>query len=635
MSKLVFNSWRVSRRLAIILLSMTLFMSGAQFAFGSSYDYTTDSYDVNVNVAVDNSYTIVEKIQVNFNTDKHGIFRYIPLSSMAGQRDPIISDEWVEDYMYDVYEEDGCDVIRIGDPDETVTGKQTYNLGYKMTIVDDKDTTGDMMYLDVLPTGWETPIKRANVTVTFPKPVNPTHIKAYTGKYGSREEMDFSYDESSKTLSIKGYNFEKGQGITLLCRMQEGYWENQKNYDADRPAAMVMLVIMALAIVVLWFFFGKDKKPVVTVEFYPPKGLNPADVGYIIDGKVDKKDLVCLLMYFADRGYLSIEQYKKKKFAVKKLKNIDSDEEAKFARVFFDGLFKKGDYVMLDDLDEDFGESYMAAHDLLNSKYSKTKNLQVTKTSQLLRFVSFGVIIVMMVIVGFLSYEYGGDPTGFGAGGIFCAALSVIIMLLLLRRERKILAKKKAGKFTGFVILWAIDLVILAVAALSIGYSFGEYKPVAIIYIAAMAVSKFFMVKMEKRTEKGTQLLGKILGLKNFIETAELEKLNLLVEENPDYYYNILPYAYVLGLTDKWAKNFENIKIVQPGWYSSYDGGYMDRPIFNAWMVSNMMGSCNHALTKNIHIPTPEGSDIGGGGFSSGGGGFSGGGFGGGGGGSW
>ena len=40
--------------------------------------------------------------------------------------------------------------------------------------------------------------------------------------------------------------------------------------------------------------------------------------------------------------------------------------------------------------------------------------------------------------------------------------------------------------------------------------------------------------------------------------------------DDPDrvvlYFYFILPYAYVFGLTDKWAKNFERLSPQTPEW---------------------------------------------------------------------
>ena len=136
---------------------------------------------------------------------------------------------------------------------------------------------------------------------------------------------------------------------------------------------------------------------------------------------------------------------------------------------------------------------------------------------------------------------------------------------------------------------------------------------------------------MQQRTKKSIELMGKLLGLKNFIEVAEVDRINMLVEENPNYFYNVLPYAYVMGLTDKWAKNFENINMARPTWYV----GRSDRDMFDVWLMSRMINNCNRSISNNIKYTVSEDSGSGGGGFSGGGGGFSGGGFGGGGGGSW
>ena len=101
------------------------------------------------------------------------------------------------------------------------------------------------------------------------------------------------------------------------------------------------------------------------------------------------------------------------------------------------------------------------------------------------------------------------------------------------------------------------------------------------------------------------------------------------MDETPDYFFNVLPYAYVFGLTDKWAKKFEEITVEPPNWYhSSYDG-----QMFNTWIFMNSFHHYTNSMQHNITIPPA--SSGGGDGSFSGGGGFSGGGMGGGGGGSW
>ena len=68
---------------------------------------------------------------------------------------------------------------------------------------------------------------------------------------------------------------------------------------------------------------------------------------------------------------------------------------------------------------------------------------------------------------------------------------------------------------------------------------------------------------MPKRTKYGNEILGKIKGFKKFLETAEKPRLEAMVMENPTYFYDILPYTYVLGVSDKWIKKFETISLFE------------------------------------------------------------------------
>ena len=114
-------------------------------------------------------------------------------------------------------------------------------------------------------------------------------------------------------------------------------------------------------------------------------------------------------------------------------------------------------------------------------------------------------------------------------------------------------------------------------------------------------------------------MLGKIQGFKYFLETAEKPKLEELVMREPEYFYNILPYTYVLGVSSKWMKKFEDIALEAPRWYYGYST--FDNHSFNRFMNSTY-SSISTAMSSS---PSS----------SSSGGGFSGGGSGGGGGGSW
>ena len=140
---------------------------------------------------------------------------------------------------------------------------------------------------------------------------------------------------------------------------------------------------------------------------------------------------------------------------------------------------------------------------------------------------------------------------------------------------------------------------------------------VGIICVFGMVIAWRFL---PKRTPYGNEMLGKIRGFKSFLQTAEKEKLEAMVESDPTYFYDILPYTYVLGVSDKWIKKFEAISLQEPTWY--------DSP--SAFDVHNFSTFINSTMTTAQTSMTSSPSSS-----SSSGGGFSGGGSGGGGGGSW
>jgi hypothetical protein len=77
------------------------------------------------------------------------------------------------------------------------------------------------------------------------------------------------------------------------------------------------------------------------------------------------------------------------------------------------------------------------------------------------------------------------------------------------------------------------------------------------------------MIHCHRRTDLGLKYRSRLTGFKIFIETAERERIDMLAKQNLMYFYDILPYAITLGVTDTWGWKFEDISIQSPEWYES------------------------------------------------------------------
>ena len=76
----------------------------------------------------------------------------------------------------------------------------------------------------------------------------------------------------------------------------------------------ILFLIFSL---ILWYKFGRDDKIIETVEFYPPKGFNSLEVGFLYKGEAQNRDVTSLLMYLANQGYIKIVETEEKSLFAK------------------------------------------------------------------------------------------------------------------------------------------------------------------------------------------------------------------------------------------------------------------------------------------------------------------------------
>ena len=142
-----------------------------------------------------------------------------------------------------------------------------------------------------------------------------------------------------------------------------------------------------------------------------------------------------MILYFAEQGYLTIEQTNKKKFILHKQCEIPQTEK-KFARTLFDGLFGKYGDVQLEELDEEFGEAYMTASEQLAGLY-RSKHTQISLLSTLLQLLGCAFCFLVLTVVVVFTGLYNGQFAPGVAGGILGGLLMIASLLVLLYFQRK------------------------------------------------------------------------------------------------------------------------------------------------------------------------------------------------------
>ena len=593
-----------------------------------NYDYTIENYDINIVVNEDNSFDIEEVITTNFNIEKHGIYRTIPLKNTVTRLDGTTSTNRAKvsnvtvDHTYETSRNGNNYTIKIGSANYTLTGEQTYRIHYTYSLGKDPLKDKDELYYNIIGTEWDTVIKHVNFKITMPKDFDEEKLGFSSGSYGSIYN-DVSYEVTNNMIT-GSYNeiLLPGEALTVRLELEEGYFTIPVNNE--KYLMFIVPFIFLVISIFIWYKYGKDDKVVETVEFYPPEDFNSLEIGYLYKGKATSEDVVSLLIYLADKGYIKISETeeknlfsKNKTFSITKLRNYN--ENNRYERIFFDNLFKNKDTVTEKDLTNRFYTTINKILRIINSK-SNRDNVFEKKSSAKNIFIIIGIIISLITIVMIPTLDYGTGEEVFAI--VFAAIIYIPFYAVGIFANMPLLFRIF---WLGFTTLHA-SLMFFSLPIKEVFISEPNYLYGLIFGIICIIGMGICLKYLPKRTPYGNEMLGRIKGFKNFLETAEKSKLESLVLQDPSYFYHILPYTYVLGVSDKWIKKFETIALESPEWYGSSTSFTVSS--FGNFMNRTMV-SAKSSMTSS---PSSSGSSSGG---SSSGGGFSGGGSGGGGGGSW
>ena len=492
--------------------------------------------------------------------------------------------------------------LKIGNSDIYVNGRQDYNIKYRYTILDTKNE----FYFNIIGTEWPVKINNAKFTVTMPKDFDFNKAGLSIGEYGTAGFKDNAfyqkkgnsiYGEITKPLAP--YN-----GITLRIKVPENYFTNGENIKKLRKIALGIILFSTLITFSLWFKYGKENHITPVVTFYPPENINSLEAELVYKENATSYGLVALLVELAGKGYIKIETIKDSKdFAITKIKEYDGENSVE--KKFLETIFANNISVTTTKKLQTSTTFYQECPIILGLCVAKWTNF--FKNNLLSNLITFLCIIISAFLTLSSLFSYDLTP-------LLTPAASFVVLGLFLFSF--------SGGNLGIIFFSGIfNLIALFIIISESGFQIDSAQlPIVFTGLICITISSICLKNNTKKNKHGQEIMSQLLGLKKFIEVAEKRRLEALVEEDPNYFYNILPYAYILGVSKKWIEKLENIIPINPDLYN-YDGfNKFTDEMYNATIPTTANGGIREGSSPSS---------------SSGGGGYSGGGHGGGGGRSW
>jgi hypothetical protein len=516
----------------LLTLAAALLLAGAEAAAAAedgSGHVTT--YAVDLRARPDGALEVQERIVYVFDDRGHGIERYIPVRYPYDDSHDRLVD--VTDVQVSspsgapvdlLTEEEGDDLyLRIGDPDQQVSGTQSYDLAY--TVEGALNDRGDHVELAWNGIGdrWETSIEKATMTVSAPAVQRARCVYGPTGSDDScgSTTLDGVAGNGEATVDFGPVSLQANEGMTVYADLPQGSvdvappvlverWTPQRAFSLT-PLTVGLAAVLAglggLAVRRLAVRRGRDERSVtalhatsaavsgagVPVDWRAVREMPPGVLGTLVDEKADVVDVTATVVDLAVRRHLRIEELEQRRWKGGDwlLTRLDEgpDDLVTYESKLLDELFGSSGSVRISDLEDSFHEQMASLRDDLYDEVVRRGWYRARPDRT--RLLWYGIGVAALVL----------------AAGV--AALLVA--------------------FTTF------GLVGLALVLPALG-----------LLVAAGA--------LPARTAEGSAALQQVHALRDYLATSTPQQARW--GDTEQTFSTLVPYAMVLGLEKRWADAF-------------------------------------------------------------------------------
>jgi len=505
------------------------------------------SYTSTIQVQKDGKIEITEQIEYDFGSNqKHGIFRKIPTDKTNNEGKTFrmevdnvsVADDAGQAYQFVTSREGENLVLKIGDPDKTITGRHTYIIRYTVGGAITYYSEVDELYWNAIGSDSNVPIANATTVLKLPEEITEDKIQ-YTCFVGSTNNTA----SGRCTVAVSGYqlmystqNLMPYEGLTVVTRFPMGivsalepkevisFWDTfmgKLTLFGIVLGATLWYIVYPLWLPIKWWMKGRDPKHQGSGEveawFSAPKipngrELTPAEAGALVDEKIQLQEFTALTVQLAQKGYLKIIEQKKNDFELHKTKESAGDSKlVGYEKLFLTKVFSTGSVVRLKDKDTNL---MSAVNDVEKEMY---KQLMEDKL-------------------------FPKNPDSI---------------------------RKYYAIVTG---LATVTFNILLVISASI---FGRIMP--------------------RKTLDGVQAANVAKSLKNFL-TSQERQLEFQADRQM-MFEKLLPYAISFGVEKIWADRFKDLTLKQPEWYQAQTTGAFTAQSFSNSLHSSFASSMRAAAT--------------------------------------
>ena len=459
---------------------------------------------------------------------------YFPLPSTA--RDVSVNGNGVRSPLRSGY--------RVVDLSDAVPGAGVYTITLQYSLPDSVilDKNDQLILQFDLLSGFAYPIQSMSFTITLPGV--PEHRPSFFSTYYQETAdslMDLTMEGNTISATVN-QPLKDQEALTMSLVVSEEMFPQSVAKRWKMSTNDVLMIALAILAFAYWLLTMGSLPPRRNRKAQEPEGLTAGELGCCLTGQ--GVDFTMLVVSWAQLGYLLIQLQENGRVLLHKRMDM-GNERSDFEVRYFKTLFGKRNTV------DGTGFHYARLCQKTASNKPHINDYFQSRSG------NPRILSALCLAIGFL----GGTSLAlaFANDTVWQVVLSILLAPLATAASWIIQSGAKAIHLRRKQLLW-LGLLCSGLWLL-LGIWAGEGL-VALLIIAVQWLCGLASYT-GRRSEIGRQYMADILGLRRHLCRISTYELQWILQQNPDYYYAMAPYAMALGVDRAFARQVGKVRLPQ------------------------------------------------------------------------
>ena len=431
-----------------------------------------------------------------------------------------------------------------------LTGMRTFTITYTMDKLVREENGAQALVLPLLCAKWEWPIERYDFTVTMPAEFSA--VPSFESGYTADVVEDYmSWEKTATVLSGTVLQpLRDREALTMTLDVGVDYFSGtHSTWSADWTTTILIFVFTALALI-YWVRTLRSEPLQRGTRKLPPDSSNPGDLPFLLCG--GKANFNMLVLHWASLGYISVYVNQQGNVIFRKRVEMGNERRKTECKLFSD-LFLQSD--LCDGASLRYKQTAEKAMHILPRAW--VRRLYSRESGNPVLMQALSCLVGAIALLFTMSVMLPQMPL---------RVLVLMLFFVLGGAGNLLVGLVWRNWYLGRKVPFAISIAV-GFALLLFG-RFGGGLGTMLLSLALALFTGWQTMHGGQRTEAGTQAISQALGFRRFLRQISENRVQMMLRDDPQYFYKYLPYAMAIGQGEAFAERFGEIQLDVCDWYS-------------------------------------------------------------------